>query len=291
MAISGVSTQASLNSEKAAEPETALEHQLGDELEPYLTDTTLANELTAIHGLPKGAGPGVLIHSLLESCGRAGFKNCLLPQPLAAQLIANHFSQADWQVHHQTLADYLQQWLNMPLLADQLSLAKLNEADYQVEMEFLLGADEINGVDIAKLDQLIIQQTFQAKPRPALASGIISGLLKGFIDLVFVHQGQYFVADYKFNSLGENAAAYSQAGLEASLLAKRYDLQMLIYLLALHRLLKTRLGADYNFERHIGGALYVFLRGVEHPGHGIFHFKPTQTLLETLDQLFQGVGS
>jgi exodeoxyribonuclease V beta subunit len=116
----------------------------------------------------------------------------------------------------------------------------------------------------------------------------ITGLLKGFIDLVFVHNGRYYVADYKFNHLGDHLADYAPNQLQAAMLSKRYDLQMVLYLLALHRLLKARLGRDYDYDQHIGGGLYLFLRGAEHESHGLVYERPKPELIEKLDQLFKG---
>jgi exodeoxyribonuclease V beta subunit len=63
-------------------------------------------------------------------------------------------------------------------------------------------------------------------------------MLKGFMDLVFAHQGRYYVADYKSNWLGPDAAAYSPEAMSAEILHARYELQYVLYLLALHRLLQ-----------------------------------------------------
>ncbi|AKX54495.1 hypothetical protein AKN90_01275 [Thiopseudomonas alkaliphila] len=86
-------------------------------------------------------------------------------------------------------------------------------------------------------------------------------MFKGFIDLTFEHQGQYYVADYKSNWLGEDDTAYTQAAMQSAILQHRYDLQYVLYLLALHRLLKLRL-PNYDYDQHIGGAVYLFVRGL-----------------------------
>lgn len=45
---------------------------------------------------------------------------------------------------------------------------------------------------------------------------------------------------------------------------------------ALHRYLRHRI-ADYDYERHFGGVIYLFLRGVdkEHPQQGSTRPDPT----------------
>jgi len=70
--------------------------------------------------------------------------------------------------------------------------------------------------------------------------------------------------------------------------------------LALHRYLKVRI-PDYDYDQHIGGAYYVFLRGVSgndssalsdietmQNSHGVFFTKPDRSMIEALDALFQG---
>lgn len=69
----------------------------------------------------------------------------------------------------------------------------------------------------------------------------------------------------------------------------RYDLQYQLYTLALHRYLRHRL-PDYDYRRHFGGVIYLFLRGVDaaHPGNGIFTCLPEFELVEGMDRLFSG---
>ncbi|MBS2694220.1 hypothetical protein KFY51_30350, partial [Salmonella enterica subsp. enterica serovar 1,4,[5],12:i:-] len=92
------------------------------------------------------------------------------------------------------------------------------------------------------------------------------GMLKGFIDLVFCWQGKYYLLDYKSNWLGEDSSAYTRPAMEQAMAEHRYDLQYQLYTLALHRYLRHRL-PDYDYRRHFGGVIYLFLRGVDaaHP--------------------------
>ena len=71
-----------------------------------------------------------------------------------------------------------------------------------------------------------------------------------------------------------------------AVLEKRYDVQYCLYLLALHRLLAARL-PDYHIERHLGGALYVFLRGPRAPSRGVHAERPPSELILALDALFR----
>ena len=115
----------------------------------------------------------------------------------------------------------------------------------------------------------------------------MNGMLKGFIDLVFEFEGQYYVLDYKSNHLGDNTRAYGSTALAGAMLSHRYDLQYILYTLALHRLLKARL-PHYQYQRDMGGAVYLFLRGVDRNHNGVYGDKPPQALMEQLDENFVG---
>ena len=68
-----------------------------------------------------------------------------------------------------------------------------------------------------------------------------------------------------------------------------YYLQYLLYVVALHRYLGSRLPA-YQYESHFGEVYYLFLRGMQ-PGHtdsGIYRDRPSLALIEALDQFFRG---
>ncbi len=264
------------------ELETAHDDKQSDEAETVAA--AVSTPLSGVHGLPRGAGPGVLIHDLLEECAQMGFASVSANPALRQELIQKRFSGGEWENKQVIIGSTLTHWLSMPLLeGSDLSLATLGTNAYQAELEFLMGADT---VDTEELDRLVSRHTFAGQTRPGLLPGQVNGLLKGFIDLVFVHDQRYYLVDYKFNSLGDDDAAYTQEALVAAMLAKRYDLQYSLYSLALHRLLKVRLGKAYDYDTHIGGGLYLFLRGAQGPTTGRVFDKPPRILIESLDTLF-----
>ena len=124
-----------------------------------------------------------------------------------------------------------------------------------------------------------------AQARPALQASQLNGMIKGFIDLVFLDKGRYYVADWKSNYLGAADADYTAAAIETEVLNKRYDVQYAIYLLALHRLLSSRL-TNYDYDVHVGGAVYFFLRGWQSPTQGLLVDKPPRAFMDALNQLF-----
>ena len=161
-----------------------------------------------------------------------------------------------------------------------LCLAKLSPQNTLVEMEFYLPLSELKDTELnALLQQFGYESTLKFDD--------LKGMLKGFIDLTFEYQGQYYIADYKSNHLGDNINAYHQSALQSAITDHRYDLQYILYSLALHRYLSLRL-PSYDYDSHIGGCYYLFLRGMsaQYPGYGIYYDKPPKALILALDSLF-----
>lgn len=152
----------------------------------------------------------------------------------------------------------------------------------------MLGAAKVS---VERVDELVTRHTIGGRKRPAFAPAVLNGMLSGFIDLVFEHEGRWYVADYKSNYLGPDASHYILSRLAESMLQKRYDLQYVFYTLALHRLLSQRLGKDYRPHQHLGGSVYLFLRGCDNENTGGVFFEPADIeLIETLDKVFAGRG-
>jgi len=139
----------------------------------------------------------------------------------------------------------------------------------------------VSHVPATVLDRHIQAHVFEGTPRPALQARVMQGMLTGSLDLVLQHDGRYWVVDYKSNKL----PSYDPATLQDAVLHKRYDVQYVLYTLALHRLLKVRL-PNYDYAQHMGGAVYVFLRGINAQGAGVHLHRPPQALIEALDDLF-----
>jgi exodeoxyribonuclease V beta subunit len=154
-------------------------------------------------------------------------------------------------------------------------------------MEFWVPASRLQA---SRVDTLCQQHLLGDVPRPGLPARQVNGMLMGFADLVFEHDGRYWVLDYKTNQLGRDVAAYEPSALEAEMARHRYDVQAALYLLALHRLLRARLGSAYKPDQHLGGALYWFVRGIDSPNRGEYAIRADRqglALIESLDELFQ----
>ena len=185
----------------------------------------------------------------------------------------------------------------MNMLADTLAtplrpglqLADVGLAERLTEMEFTYPADTVS---LDALRGLLRQFGYPDLP---LDATVLRGYLKGFIDLVFRQNGQWWILDWKSNYLGTAPENYGADGLREAMAEHGYHLQYLLYTLALHRYLQRRL-PDYDYDRDMGGSLYLFVRGVrpdwasahlagdEVPG--VFFDKPSREMVDALDGLF-----
>ena len=280
-------------------------------------DARYANETNQIHILnfPKGSNAGTFLHTLFE---HTDFESGGLIEKYArsGESLQEHISkllvrkQLVSEFKQQAWAEYLAEWVRR-ILALELStghgpglrLRDLSKKDRVVEAEFFfrvsaLAAKELNITLSAFREDL-----------PALGFEQFRGHIKGAIDLTFRHDGRYYLLDYKSNHLGFEAEDYSHARLEAAIVDHRYDVQYLLYSVALHRLLKQRVGESYDYDTHFGGVYYLFLRGMELDGGaegmvgdnasrdksalpGVYFARPEKALIERLDALMGAqVGS
>jgi exodeoxyribonuclease V beta subunit len=245
-----------------------------------------------LHRFPRGPEAGTFLHDLLEWAAHEGFATAAAMPPAVRDALARRCALRGWPQWAAPLARWLQDFLTTPLVLPPAAeggatvrLAALTTL--QVELEFWFAARH---VDTARLDALVRAHTLDGVARPALRAAELNGMLKGFVDLVFEHRGRYYVADYKSNWLGPDDGAYTREAMRAAVVDKRYDLQYVLYLFALHRLLKVRL-PGYDYDRHVGGALYLFLRGSRAPTGGLHFERPPRALIDALDRLFAGAAA
>lgn len=236
-----------------------------------------------IHGFPKGADAGTFLHNLLEDAAEEGLSVLLEDATKLQKFVIERSQLEPWATHQIVLMRWLTAMLTTPMHFNDTELKLADLQQLQAEPEFWFPAPQL---DAQRIDALVREHVLCGYDRPKVLPMQLNGMLKGFIDLVFEHNGKYYVADYKSNYLGSNEAAYTESAMCDKILSSRYDLQYVIYLVALHKLLSVRLGELYDYDRHIGGAVYLFLRGIEAPTAGVFYDKPPRQLIEQLAELF-----
>jgi len=239
-----------------------------------------------VFSFPKGAKPGSCLHGIFEEIDfqspnehpRDSDKN--LSNVVTEQLTKYGIDDDTW---HDVTVNWVGKVLECSLEQNEstqgLALGSLTPEQCLIEMEFYLPLGKLTAQGVNKALLAVSEQEYHP-----INFGKIQGMLKGFIDLIFEHNGQYFILDYKSNHLGENADDYSDENMQQVMASHHYHLQYLLYSVALHRLLKQRL-PDYDINTHLGGIYYVFLRGMP-SGKGIFYKKISTDIILELDDMF-----
>ena len=234
----------------------------------------------------KGAAFGNALHAVLEYAETADWaaaspqalqQGALLPCRSALQAFG--YTQALAETGAPILAGLVFNTLH-GLLPEQLRLLDLRHGDKRHELEFHLRINHAGSDAILAL----MHRHGYCLQRPHFGfQSRLHGLLTGKIDLLYQSEGRVFILDYKSNLL----PAYDQATLAGAMQDSEYDLQYLLYSVAVHRWLKHKLGAAYEFSRTFGGIRYLFVRGMR-PGlaDGIFCDVPPADLIAGLDACF-----
>lgn len=178
------------------------------------------------------------------------------------------------------LGEWLEEILTTPLFA-AFRLSQLSPEQHSAEFPFYLSlADRILGVQ--RIHELFQEYDIRMLPLNAANS---ARYLTGSIDLVFYDGQRYHIADYKSNFLGQDQSDYSNPNIQANMSQASYWLQAGLYLVALHRHLTVQL-QDYDITKHLGGASYLYLRGMNgHMQQGVHYFKPEDEFILRLDAL------
>lgn len=292
-----------------SEPEmTARDDEIDDAEVAVTSDApTLESDLASpMSDLPSGATFGSLVHAVLENA-----------DPLAADLTAElqarvreHLTWWPVDAEPAALASALVPMHDTSLgpLAEGLTLRRIGLRDRLRELNFeipLTGGDVRGSARAARLRDVgaLLREHLSADDplagysdrlmSDALGGQPLRGYLSGSIDVVLrLPRQRYLVVDYKTNMLGPSAGDYSFPRLTESMLHSDYPLQALLYTVVLHRFLRWR-QPGYQPSRHLGGVLYLFVRGMcgaaaptvgGHPA-GVFGWQPPASMVAALSDL------
>lgn len=269
-------TVVSAEEDETADDEEILQDALTAVTAPRPVEAPDLSHLPICFRFARGAAAGDCLHQILENIDPRHPDKW--PELLENRLRDAGLYQSPGQI------DELQGWLQDIVQAELPDQARLADMDYGQrlrELDFMLPLGRHHD---ATTRWKKIQQLLQAH-RPELAALTVyqsEKYLKGSIDLVYVHQERYYIADYKSNLLGLEDGDYDLAHMQACMDHSNYWLQALIYQVALHRLLRWRLGAAYDPARHLGGVCYLFLRGMRAGrAQGVLFWSiPTDLLLQ-----------
>ncbi|MBA2770192.1 MAG: UvrD-helicase domain-containing protein [Sporichthyaceae bacterium] len=260
--------------------------------------------------LPGGANFGTLVHTALEKLGADD------AEPLG-EVVTSVVARYGPGTDAAALTSGLAAALATPLgrLTDEAALQEIPATDRLPELDFelpLVGGDEARAerVMLAELVPLWREHcasgplSSYADVLEELDPAPLRGYLAGGIDAV-VRVGdtasrRYLVVDYKTNRLAGReepltAWHYRPDALERAMIEAHYPLQALLYDVALHRYLRWR-QPGYDPAVHLGGVLYLFLRGMSGPGvlgedgstPGVFSWCPPAGLVTDFSDLLAG---
>ena len=225
--------------------------------------------------LKRGANVGTALHSIFE----------LLDFNHPAtwdQTLANTSKSYRSIIKEDSLDLFMQMTnhiMNTEILCDgeKFALNKVTNEQKLPEMEFCFSMSKVNRATINEIlgDEADIGGDTD-----------IEGLMTGFIDLLFEHKGKYYILDWKSNHLGNATENYDENSMNEAMKANNYNLQYMIYTVAVKRWLDTRI-ANFDYDKQFGGIIYIFLRGVrKDQDTGIFTTKPDLEIIERLEDLF-----
>lgn len=237
-------------------------------------------------GLPGGTRTGLLLHAILERVDLAEIEADAALGIISEQLATFGFGA--------TLASEVQRDLATvaatPLFdADGAPrLADLDAHRQLRELEFTMHATR---PELRALAELLREHgapesvpTYHERLRE-LGPSVLQPFLRGYIDLVFEWDTRWYVVDYKSNTL----PAYDGDNVLEAVERQHYLLQAQLYTAAANRYLRQRV-EGYDPDTHWGGALFLFLRGMDpgNVGQGIFFDRQTGPLLQAVDQWLGG---
>ncbi len=260
---------------------------------------TKSAKLTGIMGFPRGTKAGDCLHHMLEV---ADFPQIAPDTPeanderhrIARRMIETFLSFKD-EASREEAVDAAAQMLYDVVNAEILPGIYLRDVTMSArhsEMPFFLRLRE--GLTTQALKEMIASFGPQYAV-DGMADAELTGFLNGFIDLAFGAGGKFWILDWKSNAIANLVSApedFTQSVMADEMTHHRYRLQYLIYLVALRRFLKVRLGRAFN-PSLIGGACYVFLRGVSAQAvregdhiQGVVYDPVPAEWIERLDNLF-----
>ncbi|MCK5834775.1 MAG: exodeoxyribonuclease V subunit beta [Lentisphaeria bacterium] len=252
----------------------------------------------AFFDFPKGATVGSAVHEIFEDIDFTAppqHFNRVIEHKLKRHALVwgkdDEARQEDLEEKRDVLFEMVNNVLATPIpQMDGFMLNQLPLSKRLVEMQFYYEVKKIAAGELAfifKTHGVSISEQF-AGQLGQLKFSLTNGFMTGFIDLIFEHESQFYVLDWKTNHLGHCFANYDEANLGVAMTDSYYILQYHLYVVALHLYLKQRLGEAYSYERQMGGVLYTFVRGMhpDHVGKGIFYDRPSVNLIEALTALF-----
>jgi exodeoxyribonuclease V beta subunit len=252
--------------------------------EPHLGPV---DDSPALFLFPTGVNSGIFFHDILENLDFSSPDKGNWHDLIRTKISAYGFDKV-WEIPIVSMLDNLSNLVlstrNAPFtLSEVENSARINE------MSFYFPLRHINSGILANIfrefsDHVVLENFPQTMER--LTFSPVTGLMMGFLDLLFEHKGRYYIVDWKSNFLGGTAENYIKKRLNEEMRKSFYILQYHLYVLASHLHLKMRI-PGYDYDKYFGGVFYIFLRGInaeKGSDYGIFEDRPHGALIEALEK-------
>ncbi len=302
----GYSSSTTTDDSKDFDANTAKQEQSSKEN----TDSTNSLSELNIFSFPAGAHTGTCWHNIFElldfKSSETEMKNIINTQLSLSRLDKGDQNRANIkrELTYTMVKNVLEANLHVEGVDEFVKLSEVSENEKLAEMDFdfSLNANSGDGERNA-IFKVLNEEWKDAKENSDgkifldrlqnWKTRIPSGFMTGSVDLLFKQNGKYYILDWKSNSLNQEPKGFHRPGLVTEMATHSYFLQYLIYTVAVHRYLGQCLGDKYNYDKHFGGALYIFLRGVDQSKdkesqNGIFYTKPKKELIEKLAGALMG---
>jgi len=236
----------------------------------------------SVFSFPKGARAGLFFHDVIENFDFSAD----LPEDLVTGKLMEYGFEAGWK---ETVCRVLENIRSTCLMGSEnpFTLSQVGRERRIDEMEFYFPLHSITPHTLETIFSENVGRNFLTKFPEKLGTLTFRparGFMKGFIDMVFHHEGRFHLVDWKSNYLGPRIENYTGSFLSEIMAADFYVLQYHLYTLALHQYLKTRM-PNYRYLSHFGGVYYVFIRGIDPPAgplYGIYRDLPSWELVQAL---------
>lgn len=252
---------------------------------PELNETERSED--SILFFPPGATSGTLLHEILEKVNFTRVSDDATKSIIKDTLNKFNYSERWREPIHNMLQMLVNKDLKQPG-GGEFRLSQIGPDSCRKEMEFYF---PLRDIDTRKVISVLDRQERirgigrEIKEKRKISISNVKGFLKGFIDLVFEYGGRYYLSDWKSNNLGERDKCYAPEMMQSEILGSFYDLQYMIYTVALNQYLKKRI-PDYSYEKHFGGVYYFFLRGIGpmsgSTDNGVYFDRPEQKLIDMM---------
>ncbi len=257
-----------------------------DELDSQINEELSENHQNTIFNFPGGPNTGTCWHEIFE---QIDFQNDIeiiskvVKEKLLNYGLLKDVDEAEQNSRLQLAISMVNNVINHKFNeVDQFSLNLIPRKDRLNEMEFHFSLNISNIHLFAKAINEYAESIGITKFPISELKSISSGFMCGFIDLVFRYNSRYYIVDWKSNKINGTNSDFTPNGMLSEIGKNFYHAQYLIYCIALTKFLKLHI-KNFNYDKDFGGVYYIFLRGVNENGNGVFYEKPSKELISQLE--------